>query len=212
MSEQEKPLPKPPTTPFGRKKRYEQPEPEQPLMADRLAMAMAEGTLDEYLQKEVYDNEYAKALTMMMMGMTGLVPPGVAPGAGQGLGQERGEGGAAEAPSEGSGEAAPTTEPPAAHAAPAAPPEDLIAATLSGDVKNVMELLYREHKKLNPDSAFAAPQAEETTSGLLAQSPEEKEIIDQLVAIAGQNSLPLDWVILRALKLYIQEYGKTGRL
>lgn len=217
MSEQEKPLPKPPTTPFGRKKRYEQSEPEQPLMADRLAMAMAEGNLDEYMQKEVYDNEYAKALTMMMMGMTGLTPPAsfVAPGH-----TRAGESRADEASAEECGcSAAAETSPPSAPSESAQPPEDLVAAALSGDIQNVMAMLYREHKKLNPDSAFAEPPGERKSapSGPLEHCPAEKEIaekeiIDQLIAIAGENGLSLDWVILRALRLYIKEYGKTGRL
>ncbi|MCC6347898.1 MAG: hypothetical protein IT388_11980, partial [Nitrospirales bacterium] len=84
MSREEKPLPKPPSTPFGRKKQFGETESDMNLLSDRLAMAMAEGKLDEYMQKEMPDNEYARSLTMMMMGMTGnmtgmagMMPPGL---------------------------------------------------------------------------------------------------------------------------------------
>jgi len=75
MSEKERPLPKPPTTPFGRKRPFEEKEDNAPLMADRLAAAMAEGTLDEFMKQELPDNEHARTLAMMMMGMSGMMPP-----------------------------------------------------------------------------------------------------------------------------------------
>jgi hypothetical protein len=75
MSKKEKPLPTPPGTPFGGKKRYKVDEGKEPLMANEMAQAMAEGRLEEYLQNELPDSEYARKLTEMMMGMTGMMPP-----------------------------------------------------------------------------------------------------------------------------------------
>jgi hypothetical protein len=74
-SDKEKPLPKPPTSAFGRKERPDQ-EDQTTLLADRMAAAMAEGKLDEFLKQEMPDNEYARNLATMMMGMTGMMPAG----------------------------------------------------------------------------------------------------------------------------------------
>src|SRR5512140_91734 len=76
MSNEEKPLPKPPNTAFGRKKQFEQTDEQGALLADRMAAAMAEGKLDEFLKQEMPDNEFARNLATMMMGMTGMMPPG----------------------------------------------------------------------------------------------------------------------------------------
>ena len=40
----------------------------------------------------------------------------------------------------------------------------------------------------------------------------DKDLIDAMVQIAKDNSVTMDWMILRAIKVYIQEYQKTGRL
>ncbi len=45
-----------------------------------------------------------------------------------------------------------------------------------------------------------------------AQPMIDKELIDALIKIAGENSVTLDWMILRAIRLYVQDYEKTGRL
>ena len=73
MSKQEKLLPKPPNTPFGRKRHFEEDESKDPLIADEMVQAMAEGKLEEFLKKELPDNEYARKLAEMMMGMTGML-------------------------------------------------------------------------------------------------------------------------------------------
>jgi len=75
MSEKERPLPKPPTTPFGRKRAFEERDENVPLMADRMVAAMAEGRLDEFMKQELPDSEQARTLAMMMMGMSGMMPP-----------------------------------------------------------------------------------------------------------------------------------------
>ena len=200
MSEKEKPLPQPPSTPFGQKKRFEQAVDDSPLVADQLAMAMAEGKLDEYIEQEMPDNEHARKLAMMMMGMSGMSDIVQAPNKNS-----------VERPGEENAEAMPEAK------GPLQPPEDLVKAAADGDVKGLMEILRREHEKNNPGSIPA-----ETHSGAPADKGSaaehgttptvEKEIVVALAGIADENSLTMDWLILRALKLYVEEYKKTGRL
>ncbi len=76
MTTKDNPLPKPPNSAFGRKNRFEQPDEQAALLADRMAAAMAEGKLDEFIKQEMPDNDYARQLASMMMGMTGMMPMG----------------------------------------------------------------------------------------------------------------------------------------
>jgi hypothetical protein len=189
----EKPLPKPPHTAFGRKKPEEHREEEGPLLADRLAAAMAEGKVEDFLKRELPDNEYARNLTSMMMGMTGMMPMGGETSAPQ--------------PSEKAGQTAPTET-----AAPAEElTEDLRAAVQSGDVKGLTDLLRREHRKRMPD-AETVPAEERAAGPLPAQPVIDKDLIDALIRIAGENGVTPDWMILRAIRLYVRDYEKTGRL
>ena len=188
----EKPLPRPPHTAFGRKKPAEQREEEGPLLADRLAAAMAAGKVEDFLKKELPDNEYARSLTSMMMGMTGMMPM-----SGETILQP--------------GKAAEQT---ATHE-PAVPsgelPEDVRAAVQGGDVKGLTDLLRREHRKRTPGAettSMEEPAAAQTSS----QPTIDKELIDALIRIAGENGVTLDWMILRAIRLYVRDYEKTGRL
>src|SRR6266540_6002203 len=79
MADKDKPLPKPPNKAFGNKKRFEEEDDQSTLIADRMAAAMAEGKLDEFIKQELPDNEYARNLVSMMMGMTGMLPMGGGP-------------------------------------------------------------------------------------------------------------------------------------
>lgn len=196
MSEKEKPLPKPPNTPFGKKRRFEETKEDVPLMADQMAAAMAEGKLNEFLQKELPDNEYAVTLARMMMGMTGMLPPEGLPSEPDKKSEER---------SEVAEEIGSSQSPPAAQ-----PPEDVLKAVHSGDVEGLMGLLEREHKKRMPDTeSVAEEKGADNSPGL---TPVEKETIEKIMKIASDNKLSVDWVVLRALQLYAQEYQRTGRL
>ncbi|HXX54126.1 MAG TPA: hypothetical protein VEI28_06100 [Thermodesulfovibrionales bacterium] len=186
MSENESPLPKPPAGPFEKKRFFEEKDEYAPLMADRLAAAMAGGTLDEFMRQELPDNEHARTLAMMMMGMSGMMPPQELP-SGQD-GEPRGHPG---------------------HSSE--PPEEVVKAVKEGDVRGLMEILQREHKRRS------SAQGEDITPGNSEEvSPAlgkvEKEILDQLINIASGNNLSMDWIVLRALRLYVEEYQKTGRL
>jgi hypothetical protein len=91
-------------------------------------------------------------------------------------------------------------------------PEDVRKAIEGGNVRGLMEMLRREHKKRSPESEAPA----ESSKSEPAQSQDtpviDKELIDALVQIAQDNSVSLDWIILRAIKVYVQEYQKNGKL
>ncbi len=197
MSKDEKPLPKPPKTPFGKTRMSEEEkEGQPPLMADQMAMAAATGNLDKFMQQNIPDNEHARRLAMMMMGMTGMMPGGF-PGAGAEMMQPP----VSAAEPEQTGEASPGTE----------VPEDVRQAIMSGDMGKLKELLIREHQKRTGSTITDVPTAQE--AGLnAAPSGIEKEVLDELIRIASANSVTLDWLIMRALKVYIAEYQKNGRL
>lgn len=199
MSKEERPLPVPPKTPFGRNRGAEHDE-STPLMSDRIAAAIAEGRIEEFLKTEFPDNEHARALASMMMGLTGLsgmagMAPGLAPGLKPATTNEASTNQAAS-----KDEAATSGE----------VPEDVVRAIQSADVAGLTDILRREFQKrsqgnVSTHAPIDAPQSE----GL----PEkEKEILDSLIKIAGENSVSVDWLISRALKLYVDEYSKTGRL
>jgi len=197
MTDKEKPLPKPPTTAFGRRKRSEQ-EDQTTLMADRMAAAMSEGKLEEFLQQEMPDNEYARNLATMMMGMTGMMPAG-----GTAVSSNTPENREQQLSSEKeiSGQTSSAEE----------IPEDVKKAIQGGDVRELMDLLRREHQKRRPGVEIK-PVDEVSAPQPIDQPTIDKELIDALIRIATDNSVTLDWIMLRAIKLYVQEYQKTGKL
>jgi len=160
-----------------------------------MAIAAAEGKLDEFLKNEMPDSEHARALATMMMSMTGMMPnmgsAAPAPNSGQ---QEVPTVGIAE-PMQGTAEIS----------------EEVRVAVQAGDVKGLTGLLRQEYLKRTPGAA----QDQEATepAGVAQGMPTiDKELIDELVAIAKDNSVTLDWIILRAIKVYVEEYRKTGKL
>jgi hypothetical protein len=200
VTKKDNPLPKPPNSAFGGKKRFEQPDEQASLMADRMAGAMAEGKLDEFIKQEIPDNKYARNLAGMMMGMTGMLPMAGAPTAPHPDEQQ---------PRSSAGVPAEQSLPEAN--VPAAVLEDARKAIEGGDVKSLMELLREEHRKRTPG---AEPGTTEDASATPppAQPAIDKEQVDALLQIAKDNSVSVDWLILRAIKVFVQEYHKTGRL
>lgn len=196
----EKPLPKPPNTPFGRKKPFEHEDAQGGLIADRMAAAMAEGKLDEFLKKEMPDNEYARNLAGMMMGMTGMMPDAAAP--------------AIPSSSEKAEQPGPLASTiPDQETTSEAVPEDVKKAIQGGDVQELVGLLRREHRKRMPGAdQTAAQEPTEPPSQPAAPTAIDKDLIDALIQIARDNNVSLDWMILRAIKVYVQDYQKTGRL
>ncbi len=189
----ERPLPQPPKTPFGRPKPEQAAEEPGSLIADRMAVAAAEGKLDEFLKKEMPDNEYARNLASMMMGMTGILssPSVTAP-----------------APPDNAAES--VNEEPGIMAQGV--PEALKKAVRDGDVNELMGLLRREHRKRSGEERAPAEDKASHTLSVANQSTIDKEIIDALILIAQENNVTLDWMILRAIKVYVQEYRQTGKL
>lgn len=197
MSKRERDLPKPGKTPFS-KKRPENEGQDDLLMADQMALAAAEGRLNEYLQQEIPEGEYAKKLTMMMMGMTGILP------------QEEGLPADEHAQSSPS-KAAETGKAQEGEAGPAVP-EDVVSAVEAGDVEKLKELLAREKQRRTADPVEAGGGAREPEQCQSSPSMIEKDTLDALIKVAFENKLSIDWLMARALKLYLEEYQKTGRL
>jgi hypothetical protein len=195
----DKPLPTPPNKPFGKKRGPVQGEEVQgELIADRMAAAMAEGKLEEFMKQEMPDNEYAKNLATMMMGMTGMMP----------MADQ-----AAAPPPPVQEQRSVSSEQQTEEMSSPEVPEDVRKAIESGDVKGLKEILRREHLKRTPGAELG------TSEGAAPLQPQatgmptiDKELIDALVEIAKDNSVTMDWMILRAIKLYVREYRKTGRL
>ncbi|HEX9137672.1 MAG TPA: hypothetical protein VF905_12115, partial [Nitrospirota bacterium] len=90
-------------------------------------------------------------------------------------------------------------------------PGDVKKAIQGGDLRGLMDLLRREHDKRRP-GADTEPAEEAAASRPVGQPTIDKALIDALIRIASDNSVTLDWIMLRAIKLYVQEYQKTGRL
>lgn len=198
MSQNEKPLPKPPSTPFTRKRAGHHNDEQEPLTADRMAQAMAEGKLDEFLQKEMPDNEAARKMAAMMMGMTGMMSMGGPPMA---------------PPAPEQRPSSLEVNPAEQISPPGEVPEDVRRAIESGDVKGLKDLLRREYLKRTPGATF------DTSEKVASPPPQpsgmptiDKELIDAMIQIAKENSVTMDWMILRAIKVYVEEYRKTGKL
>lgn len=170
------------------------------LIADELAEAAAKGRLEEYLDRELGGSEQARALAAMMMGMTGMLPPeGVSQGA---EGKEPAGGGKKE-------EKGPAGK----------PPPDVVEAARAGDAGRLMELLEREHEKREPEAGKkkktgkARPAKKAPAGpGPMPEDSAAKHVAEGLAKIAGENGLSVDWVVFRALKLYVEDYARTGRL
>ena len=146
MSE-DKPLPNP------RKKPWERAEQEEELLADRMARAMAEGRLEEFVETELKGNENARRLAQVMMQATGM-------------------------------------------AAPAAEKQ--------------------ERKKPAPEKSAQSRKAPQKEAAGKGESPAgtslDPEMLEELAKIAVENRVTWDWIISRALGLYVRDYKATGRL
>ncbi|MDA8084866.1 MAG: hypothetical protein M0024_14510 [Nitrospiraceae bacterium] len=193
MPKKERPLPQPPSR-AARFGECEERPGAAPLMADQMAMAAAGGRLEEFIDKAIPDNEHAKKLAAMMMGMTGMLPAGHP------------------APPPGKGEdsaPAPASAAPQPEAVSCPPSEEILRAVQDEDVSGLIDLLKQEHSRRTGDPEPAA-----ATAGLPQGPPAqiEKTLIDRVIAVASGNALTPDWIIMRALKLYFEEYDKTGRL
>ncbi|MDA8085828.1 MAG: hypothetical protein M0Z75_03935 [Nitrospiraceae bacterium] len=186
-------LPQPP----GRKGAVPEGQGGEGLIFDGLQEAMAGGekTLEEFMKKNIPEGEYARRLTGMAMGMSGIQIPAEKKGP-----SRKRKKGVSEAP--------PQAEPPGPEAAQVKMPEDILRAAREGDVRMLSSLLAREREKSSGVSKETAlPEEAEGKQSLM-----EKEIMDSLYEIAVDNGLQMDWIIQRALRLYIRKYHETGQL
>jgi hypothetical protein len=101
----------------------------------------------------------------------------------------------------------------------------VLAAIQQGDVANLMGILRAEHAKRNALGAEegGSPQSPAALSSAPSGAPPagagpagpagiDTAIIDELLRISADNDVTVDWLMLRAVKLYVEEYRKTGRL
>jgi hypothetical protein len=197
MSKKERDLPKPGKTPFSRKRPQNEGQDDL-LMADKMAMAAAEGKLNEYLEEEIPEGEYAKKLAIMMMGMTGILPnEGGLPVDKEAL---RFTSETSEKAQVQGGDAA------------ASVPEDVVNAVQAGDVEKLKELLAREKQRRTPGNVETDEEVQQPDQPQSAPSMIEKDMLDLIIKVAFDNKVSVDWLMARALKLYLEEYQKTGRL
>ena len=207
MTESDRPLPTPPRSRFGRDSR-EEAGPASGMISDRMTLAAAEGRLEEFLAHEIPAGDHARSLALMMMGMSGMMPTEVPAGPPQGVPAV-----STQTP------VAPASE--AQTAAPEVPPE-IFAAIQQGDVASLMGILRAEHeKRATPGApteqlqqAPAPPAAAGPAAAPTATGPAgiDAALIDELIRISTDNDVTVDWLMLRAVKLYVEEHRKTGRL
>jgi hypothetical protein len=197
MSKKDRPLPQPPKRPFQRRRTFQENSSEEPLLADELMRASAKGTLEELMTQELPDSEYSKKLVELLMGLTGMMPPVHNRNHDQ---KDR----KSTFPKD-------RTIPQETEPRYDKPPEDIQQAVQSGDIKLIMELLYREHKKRMPDSdsklSFDKHDHQSQNAAVV-----NKNLFDQMISIAADHNVSQEWLLMRAMRLYIDEYNRTGRL
>jgi hypothetical protein len=191
VAKDKKPLPTPP----NRKKRFVREDEEAQLLSDKLAMAQSQGRLDELLEDELGENEQARKLVSMMMGMSGM-DMSAAMHKGKPAGSQMKE----------------------KTGAPEEPPEDVMLAAMSGDLSGLAQLLKRESEKRRGEGQTAASEGREREPATpqpgnpQAEPVFERATIDQLIQMAAENGVSVDWLINRALTLYVRDHRSTGRL
>ena len=206
MPKKEHPLPRPP------KKRGGHAFTENPetggLIFDKLQEAVAEGKVEEFMKENMPEGQYARKLTEMMMGMSGVPFAGKA---------ETGAGAEPAIPR--LVENIPGIKDGEAESPMMKVPSDVLQAAMEGNLNTLKDLLKREH-----EGFLSGPQPGKKKGGGVGQEEQkesleekngslvEKEIIDSLFEIAVDNNLDMDWLIRRALKLYIKKYRETGQL
>ena len=203
MDKRERALPRPPSpgNRFG-----EGDGGQAPLMADQMAMAAAQGKIEQFMDEALPDNDHARKLAAMMMGMSGMMPPGHPAAASVDTSEKKEQ-------TEASG-------PELVPADPELPIEDIRKAVQDADVASLMALLKEEHCKRSGSAEDSAEESRVLEHSHHLKNPPlpgsptsiEKLLLDRVMAIAARNDVTPDWVITRALKLYVEDYEKTGRL
>lgn len=196
MPKKRRDLPEPPSGPFGRRRGREGEGGEAPQTADRLAMAVAQGRLDEFLEEEFDDIPGAKELAMMMLGATGMAPPG-----------KKSEKAGKSKKARGKKKPAPAKAARKGRDKGPEIPEELLEAAGGGDIEGISALLSGELRKGRGGGG-----AKREKAGVPKEALFEKGDIDTLMKVAAENNVSLDWVLSRAIKLYARDYRNTGRI
>lgn len=189
MPKKKKQLPEPPGGPFSRRRPFSGTD--SPETSDRLTAALAEGRLEEFMEKEFGDVPHAKDLAMMMLGATGMMPAGATS--------------KVEKKKTSGKKPAARTSKRSSEKSPEAS-EEVLKAAGEGDVKKLGNLLSQELRKRS--GGGEATQKEESTR----ETYIDKADIDTLLQVAAENNVPVDWVLARAIKLYARDYRTTGRI
>ena len=158
----------------------------------------------------------------MMLGMSGMMPSGMPgmPGSPEGSPEAMS---CPPVPGIGASPADPAA-PDAPGGAGAVPPE-VLAATMQGDVAGLVSMLRAEHGRRSgacvPEGAPAeapsapagagAPQPAAGAAGA-PQAGIDRAVVDEMIRVAAENQVTVDWLVLRAVKLYLEEHRRTGRL
>jgi hypothetical protein len=219
MPKDKRPLPKPPKTPFERKGAKGGQEGED-LVADKMSIAMAKGKLDSFIEKEFDGNENAAKLASMMIGMTGMGQGFAPPVTDEGRGSTSNE-----VPKTQASKAHESETPESGHEVKGiVPSEEIMKATMSGDVKKLTALLKEAASKHGSDmgnknpqgpsgrATEDAPPVSDKENGAQDIPFMEKQLLEKLINMASENNVSVDWLMQRALKLYIQDYQNTGRM
>jgi hypothetical protein len=183
MPKKKSPLPIPPGSAFGPRKRLRGKPEDESLLADKMALALSQGRLNDFLAEEFPGNENARKLADVMMQMTGMAPtarPATPP----------------ERPRKGK-RGATGKEPPGAANPSATETAETLASLLGGTRK---------------EDAERAGTTRGEAGGPGVEAFLDKDVIDTLMKIAEENKVSIDWVMARALRLYARDYITTGRI
>lgn len=82
-------------------------------------------------------------------------------------------------------------------------PEAIMEAAGSGDLETMMTALAAEHERRT---------GQKIEVSTVSASSMETQVLDSIIKIASENNLSIDWLVTRALKLYVEEHRKTGKL
>ncbi len=187
MPKKKRQLPEPPGGPFGRRRPFEE-RVEAPHTADRLAAALMEGRVEEFMDKEFGDVPHAKELAMMMLGATGMMPSPA---------KTKAEKPSSRKKPVGTGKKKKSGESPKAS-------ERVMRAAEKGDLETLGNLLAGELRKRSGGESPKKKGPKETHF--------DKADIDTILEIAARNNVSVDWVMARAIKLYARDYRTTGRI
>jgi len=105
------------------------------------------------------------------------------------------------------------------------PSEEIMKATMSGDVKKLTALLKEaaagmgggsdknsQHRVSDGAGAQESASDNDAQPAGTSDGYMEKQQLEMLIRMASENGVSVDWIINRAIKLYLQDYQNTGRM